>query len=74
MSRMIAYDVRLERRRARVTVRVAAVDAAEARAQALFYARPGWEVVACRRSQYAFGQVHREARRDWLIHRREETR
>ena len=68
MSTMHAYDVRLEKGRGRMTMRFAALDKAEAEAQAShFY--PDWHVVGCKRSQYAVGRSHREARRQFVAGR-----
>ena len=80
MSKLHLYEVRLERyrpsasgqwgatARARRTVQVLSPSAPEAREQAL-HGRTGESVVACRRSQYAPGLAHREARRRYLQER-----
>ena len=65
------YNVRIERGRGRLTVRVLAVDAAEARAQAEWqYADAGWAVVSVGRSPYACDLSHRQARREFLAARK----
>lgn len=57
-----AYEVRIQVAAGRLTRRVAAVDAAEARAQCAALG----EVVSVRRSQYAVGLAERRARSEWL--------
>jgi len=64
MSKIKAYDVRVQLTRGRITHRVAAVNAAEARGIAV--RRYGGEVVACRRSDYAVGVSEQRERREYL--------
>jgi hypothetical protein len=64
MQTISGYDVRIEDRHGRRTLRVAALNPAEARQQA--EQRTGGSAVACRRSQYKIGESERSARRVWL--------
>lgn len=66
MDRIRLYDVRVQEGRGRRTVRIAALDPAEARAQALARSAEGAEVFSCRRSQYAVTAAQRAARREYL--------
>jgi hypothetical protein len=60
-----AYDVRVGvRQGGRATLRVAAVNAAEARAQIAWQGYD--EIISVGRSQYAIGRSHRETRREFV--------
>ena len=69
MSQLHAYDVRVQEGRGRITVHVLALDASEARGQALHGRSEDAEAVACRRSDYRLGLGAREARRRYLQER-----
>jgi hypothetical protein len=66
VSQLHAYDVRVQEGRGRTTVRVLALDAPEAREQALHGRPEGASVFACRRSDHALGLSARLARRHFL--------